>query len=205
MPRFIERRAFAVGQVQPRLPAEALASIQIHESAVNNALDQLDLQDRDFTFAELRTWLDHKLHRPADADRPVLNEDVWFVLAAQDPAVVRFRDGRFEITLSLAELQRGDDTWTDFQVRAYYRADRDRRVFVREDVVQLIGESTGGSQMALRSIFSKIFSPSRDWPLLPELAEKIAAQEKLGIFHCVIEDGWLSVAFGHRPTKTTRR
>ena len=38
---------------RPQAPSDSLGSVQVHESAINNALDQLHLASRTFTLPEL--------------------------------------------------------------------------------------------------------------------------------------------------------
>ena len=72
------------------------------------------------------------------------------------------------VTLSLARLSKASarKTWTNFQVRAFYRPRVNGRSaeLVREGVIQF---PSGGSQIVLRGVFSRIFSKDTPWPLAP--------------------------------------
>src|SRR5208282_6098981 len=106
---------------RPQAPADSLASVQIHESLLNNVLERLELDGQTFDLAGLGKRLAERLHRfqpkPVDADQ----EDVKITFAAKDALRVRCNDGRLEITLAIARLSKGKTKWKDFQVRAFYR------------------------------------------------------------------------------------
>ena len=106
---------------RPQAPADSLASVQIHESMLNNVLERLELDGQTFDLAGLGQRLAERLHRfqpkPVDPDQ----EDVKISFAAKDAVHVRCNDGRLEITLAIARLSKGSRKWKDFQVRAFYR------------------------------------------------------------------------------------
>ncbi len=126
---------------RPQAPADSLASVQIHESMLNNVLERLELDGQTFDLAGLGQRLAERLHRfqpkPVDPDQ----EDVKITFAAKDAVHVRCNDGRVEITLAIARLSKGARKWKDFQVRAFYRpVVQGRSVdLARDGIVQLIG------------------------------------------------------------------
>ena len=103
---------------RPQAPADSLASMQIHESMINNVLDRLELDGQTFDLARFGRRLSERLHRfqpkPVDPDQ----EDVKITFAAKDAMHVRCNDGRVEITLAIARLSKGSRHFKDFQVRA---------------------------------------------------------------------------------------
>ena len=49
---------------RPRAPADSLGSVQIHQSALNNVIGQLELDGATFTLRELRQRLAERLRQP---------------------------------------------------------------------------------------------------------------------------------------------
>ena len=100
------------------------------------------------------------MNRPAKECDPD-QEDVKITFAGQDAIHVRCVGGRLELTLSVAKLSKGARKWKDFQVRTYYRPEVKGRSIelARDGIVQLLGPRLStGSQIALRGVFSKVFS-----------------------------------------------
>ena len=76
------------------------------------------------------------------------------------------------------DCRRGGRKFGNFRVRAYYRPETSRQSasLVRDGVVELIGRMRVGSQITLRSIFSKTFAKGRELPIVPE---EVAADPRL--------------------------
>ncbi len=92
---------------RPQAPSDSLASVQIHESMLNNMLERLELNGQTFDLAGLGRRISERFHRfqpkPVDPDQ----EDVKITFAAKDAVRVRCNDGRLEITLAIARLSKG--------------------------------------------------------------------------------------------------
>ena len=149
--------------------------MQIHESLVNNVLERLELDGETFDLAGLGQRLAERFHRfqpkPVNPDQ----EDVKITFAAKDAVHVRCNDGRLEITLAIARLSKGSRKWSNFQVRAFYRpVVQGRNVdLAREGVVQLIAPRIGATaQIALRGVFSKVFSQSEAIHVTPRSSSR---------------------------------
>ena len=97
--------------------SDSVLSFQVHQSALNNLLEKLDLDGRKFTLPELFTWVSDKLSRSASdaARRPARECHVTF--APQDAVRIRCEDGRVEVVLSIAELSQGGKKRRNFTVR----------------------------------------------------------------------------------------
>jgi hypothetical protein len=193
---------------RPQAPADSLASIQIHESMLNNMLDRLELDGETFDLAGLGKRLSERLQRfkpkAVDPDQ----EDVKITFAANDALHVRCNDGRVEITLAIARLSKGARKWKDFQIRAVYRpVVQGRSVdLVRDGVVQLVGPRISiASQIALRGVFSKVFSQKEPIHVTPEAFVKNPKLQGLVITQFVIDDGWIGAAIGPQRTVTSQR
>jgi hypothetical protein len=76
---------------------------------------------------------------------------------------------------------------------------------VRENVIQLTGARSMGSQMILRGVFAHALSRKTPWELLPQ---KIFNQPKLqdaAVTQFVIEDGWIGLSLGPKQSTAAHR
>jgi hypothetical protein len=191
---------------RPQAPADSLASVQIHESVINNVLQRLELDGQTFDLAGLGKRLAERIHRyqpkPVDADQ----EDVKITFATKDAVHVRCNDGRMEITLAIARLSKGPrQNWKNFQVRVFYRPIIQGRSIdlMRDGTVQLSRVSFG-SQLALRGVFLKVFSQSEPIHATPESFVKNPKLTGLVVTQFVINDGWVGAAIGPQRTATAQ-
>lgn len=197
--RFAAEEQLAAWTPRPQAPADSLLSIQMHDSMLNNIIEQMDLDGGTFTVASLRQRIAQRFNRPEMLKVESSNDDVVIRFADKDAARVECRDGRLEITLSVDTLSRSPHRWNNFQVRAFYRPEMTGRTveLTREGVVRLVGKRISLSdQIALRGIFSKTFSKDRPWSLTPETILNNPKLAQLGVTQFVIEDGWVGLAFG---------
>jgi hypothetical protein len=191
---------------RPRAPADSLASIQLHETAINNLLERLELDGRAFTVAELSKHVSERLHReawPVNTER----ENVTIRFAAENAIAVRCQDGRVTLTLAIAELRSPPRVWRDFRVRVSYRPVINGRSaeLARDGVVQLIGRLSTGAQIAVRGIFSKTFSKDDRLPLAPEWMADDPRLAEMAVSQFVIDDGWVSLAYSPVHATANRR
>jgi hypothetical protein len=187
---------------RPQAPANSLASLQIHESAINNALQRLKLEGRTFTPSELMEHLAAKLNREEPWETDPEQDDVRITFAEMNAVEVRCQNGQVLLTVAIAKLSKGRQAWRDFQVRVAYapRIDGRSAELHREGIVNLDGtQLTAGSQIALRGIFAKVFNKSAALNLTPE--RLVAARElnDIEVSQFTIDDGWVGVALGPKP------
>lgn len=183
---------------RPRLPQDALLSLQVHQSAINNLLEGLDLNGRAFNLVDLGAWLSEKLNRedllPADS----LRDDVWIHFAEKDAVYARLVDDQIELNIQFAEFITTHRSWHNFGVRVRYRprADQLQADLVREGPIELVGDSVRGVEMALRGIVTRMFPDDAPWSLVPQRLATNPRLQGLRVEHFLIDDGWLSVAIG---------
>ena len=151
---------------RPQALADSLASLQVHQSLLNNVVQRLELDGRSFTLPDLQRHLAHALSLDPKNFSEEYPRDMRIEFA-RDAVQVRFVNGRVEITLTVAELRKRPSSWRDFKVRVYYKPVRrgmDLR-FVRDGTVQLWGERFGAQpQIALRHFSLRILARSRIEP-----------------------------------------
>ncbi|MBX9789295.1 MAG: hypothetical protein K2Y37_10300 [Pirellulales bacterium] len=197
----------AANTPRPRAPADSLASIQMHESALNNIIARLELDGREFSQLELHRWVGAKLNRPLEQADDNLRDDVFLKFADRDAVRARALEGRVELTLSMDELRAEGSRYRNFVVRVYYRPDENSTSgeLVRDGVVQLIGQGLGPkAQIALRGVFSKTFSKERRFRLLPPKFTKDEQLADVGITQMVIQDGWFGMGIGTIPREAAK-
>lgn len=186
---------------RPRMLGNSLASMQIHESALANVVEQLGLNGQTLTIAELRQRLASRLQRPEMLKNKDEHDDVSLRFAPQNAVTVRCQDGQMVITVAVACLRepQSGEQWENFQVRTCYQPHINgrRAEFAREGVIYLIGDGLNmRSQIALRGIFSKAFSKKRPLVLTPEAILGDPRLAGLGVSQIRMEDGWVSIALG---------
>jgi hypothetical protein len=198
--RLAGREQISAHTPRPQAPGDSLISVQMHETAMNNILESLDLHGRRLELRELFKEITTRFNREPVAIPEDLPENVYVTFADEDPVRLDCQDGRVRLTIRLKELDSGKNKWNNFAVRGYYVPNPDQRDanLVREGVIELIGEKRLGigDQVALRGIFARVLSRNRKLNLVnkqiaqaPELADQQVTQ-------FIIHDGWIGIALG---------
>jgi hypothetical protein len=191
---------------RPQAPANSLASLQVHESAINNALQRLKLEGRTCTLDELSEHLAAKLHRAEAWESDPEQDDVSITFAGRNAVEVRCQNGQVLLAVAIAKLSKGQRSWRDFQVRVAYapRTEGRSAELHREGIVNLDGpQLTAASQIALRGIFAKVFNKSATLNLTPDRLATARELNDLEVTQFSIDDGWVGVALG--PKRSVER
>jgi hypothetical protein len=188
----------AANTPRPRAPGDSLVSCQVHESALNNVIEQLQFDGGTFTLAEINRRIADTFQRPEMLEENPGREDVKITFAEKDAIRVHFREGRIEVRLAIAKLRKSPHSGKDFQVCVYYRPEiRGRSVeLIRDGGVRLIASKSLRSQFYLRTVFSTTFSKQRHWKPIPDLLAADPRLEGLAVTQFKIDDGWIGIAFG---------
>jgi hypothetical protein len=182
---------------RPRPPEDALFSMQVHESSVNNACGQFGLAGRKMSLDELARFICMKLGLPPDVpdDLPA-GVDVTF--AEVDPLRVECRDGLVHVRITLDALESGRrNNWYDIVAQVAYRPTPSgmQVSLERDGPVQLSGPGhKGRMEFGLRTIFGKMFPKERPVNLVPD---KVLTNPRLAgvqAVQAVSADGWLAIA-----------
>lgn len=193
---------------RPRAPSNSLASFQVHQTAINNLLQRLELEGQTFALPELARHVATRLNRPEPWETDPQHDDMIITFAKRDAVRVQLEDGRVELILAISKLRKPPRQWKYFRVHVSLRpqiAGRSAEL-AREGIVQLSGKRLGtGSQIALRSIFAQVFPKNRPIYLTPERMETNPKFADIQFTQLVIDDGWLGVALGPQPKQTARR
>lgn len=183
---------------RPVPPPGSQLNFQIHESSVNNFLQQFRLEGRTFTVESL---IDHIRTRLPNLDFSKFQkpeEELLITFADANALRVHFEDGRFMIRVCVRELRVGKRIWKNFEVEAPYLVSAGlKEIFVQRDgPVRLIGRIPVGQQIAVRGIFSKVFQKTDEKNVLPEKFVQNPRFAELVLDQIVVQDGWLGISFG---------
>jgi hypothetical protein len=192
----------AANTPRPRAPSDSLLSVQLHQSAVNNVIDQLELDGNEFELHDLYRYLggrfqDDEIEVPED-----IPEGVTVRFADKEAVRVHFDNGKAMLAIRIAQLKSGRSRWEDFEVRGFYRPDSATRNadLVRDGSIQLIGEKLGlRDQFALRGIFSKVLSKNNKLPLIDQRLVEHPRLQDVRLAQFAVADGWIGVALASRP------
>lgn len=193
---------------RPRAPSDSWLSLQLHQSAMNNAIEGLELNGRKFTLPEMFAWVAAKLDAPQLTELDDIPDDVTVTFADKDAVRLKCEDGGIEVTFAFARLTRGKKSWRNFTVRSVYRPEAQglEPRFVRDDTIHLDGSLRGKVEPGIRAIFSRVLSKNRDLRLLDEKTTSDPRMKDLRISQFVSEDGWLGLAYSpQRAGKVARR
>lgn len=202
--RLASVRQLGAHTARPKAPSDSLLSFQIHESAMNNAIERLKLNGRTFKVSEIREKLAEILKRPDLAEDSSKHDDATITFATEDAIRVKLDDGRLRINLAVAELREGAKAWHDFEVIVFYIPVSDGLAthLARDGVVQLdAGQVSFRSQVTLRGVFCTVFTKNRTIPLLPPKVAEHPKMADLYLSQLELDSGWLAVALSsHEQT-----
>lgn len=194
---------------RPSAPSDSLASLQLHESALNNAVRGLELDGRRMSAGELHALLSLKLtgsvgELPADLPARAKIE-----FAQHDAVRVRCDGDRLEVCLAFAELARGRDRIRNFEVHTFFKPQLEglQVKLVRDGTLQFSGPRLRtGPRVILHSVFGRLLQNAEEVPLLAERIQTDPRFEGLMVTQLVIEDGWIALAMGpYHPQRVAWR
>jgi hypothetical protein len=184
---------------RPRAPGDSLVSLQIHESTINNAIENFALAGRTFELRSLYDRLAQRLGQPDLKAPDDVPDHVQVTFDEKDCLHVRFDKGRVQIELRIKELVSNEKRWQNLVIRAGYQptaAGLDAQLR-RIEAVQVAGDRLSTrSQVTLKAIFSRMFTRNRQVRLTPETIARDSRLTDLHVSQLVIEDGWLGLAVG---------
>ena len=183
---------------RPRALSDSLMSVQLHQSALNNTLEQLIPSEQAIGIRDLISKSFGTFGK-ADVDIPEdIPADVTVQFARTRPITVEIEDGMLWLTLRILRLRRNSGIdLTQFIVRAGYRPEIDgmNARLVRDGHLRISGPRMAmRERLPVRAIFNKVFAASREIPLtVPRLVEN-PATNGLVVSQLELRDGWLAMA-----------
>jgi len=182
---------------RPRAPSDSLLSMQVHQSAVNNAIAQLGLGDRNWNLVELGGKMATMLGKEGWTPPADLPQDVIIRFAPSRPVSIEMVDNQLILSLRISELSQGQNKIERFVVRSTYVpvAEGLNAGLVREGVVSIDGPRLSfRDRLPLRAIFAKVFVSKPQIPLISESLVKDPRAEGLAVTQMEVCDGWLAIA-----------
>jgi hypothetical protein len=201
---------------RPQALGDSLLSMQVHESVLNNTLDQLDLAGETMTLPEVHQLICKQFAADVEKSAEEMPKNVHITFADYDPIRVRLQDGALKLTLSIAKLEKGSKIrWHNLVVHADYKSTRDglKLSLARRESIRLEGDRLRfGDQIALRGVFSKLLSQNNRMDILPPSFSADQRLTGLVVTQSVIRDGWIGISIGpmrdqaaQLPVATKRR
>ncbi|MCA9262537.1 MAG: hypothetical protein KDA60_01765 [Planctomycetales bacterium] len=187
---------------RPMAHRDNMLSIQLHESALNNFIQQLGLDGRKGDLREIYEEVAGKVAETSkSAPRPVdIPDGVQLKLADQDAVFARCVDGHVELSLNFDYLVLNRRVYRNFVVQAIYHPYRDGiyAYLQRDEYIRLRGRLSLAHQVALRAIFTRVLSQDQRFDLVHP---KVAEDERfagLSITQLYIDNGWIGVSFDEK-------
>ncbi len=183
---------------RPRAPADSLASLQVHESALSNAALSLGLEGKRLSARELQTLIRERLARTSRPVPIAVDENAVFGFADRDAVRFRIADQRLELIISMREVVHDGDTVRNFRVHAFYVpvVHGLEAELVRDGALGIEGRIGTGDRAHMHNVFSKVFTEERHLPIVRLDDTNDARLAGLMITQLVLEDGWIGLAIG---------
>ncbi|MFN5852125.1 MAG: hypothetical protein ACK56G_09295 [Pirellulaceae bacterium] len=183
---------------RPLAPSDALVSLQLHESAMNNALEGLGLTGKTWKLEDLGAHL-AKLFQQEDWIPPEdMPKDVEVRFTSQRPMSVQFVDGQMQATMRFSELKQGNRLRIEnFLIRVAYKPQiRGLGLTLeRDSTISVDGPRIGmRDRLPLRVIFERAFADRERLELIPESSGSDKRLVDLAVSQCEVRDGWLAMA-----------
>ncbi|HUS40328.1 MAG TPA: hypothetical protein VMX74_12805 [Pirellulales bacterium] len=198
----------AAHTARPRAPSDSWASMQIHETVLNNGLQQLELDGKTLTLEELYRDIASRINRTVDEVPDTMPSNVYISFAAEDSIRVRCEDGKATLTMELAEVRKGKNHWRDLTIKGIYEPSLnglDARL-VRTGPILLSGHRLRTrDQVALRGVFSKLLSKSNQLQLIPDDLVNDPRLNDMAVTQATITDGWIGIALGPNGRRAAER
>lgn len=185
---------------RPRALTDNLFSLQVHQSALNNTLEQLVPQDELMPIENVLSQCFALLGVQDQALPDDMPTDISIQFARHRPITVEVEQGRVWITMRIIRLDRSDRMHLrNFIVRAAYRPNIDglSASLVRDGHLSISGPGMSMRQrLPLRAVFNKVLSPTRPLNLISgeRLAER--CPQGTGISQFELRDGWVGISVG---------
>tara|TARA_R110002049_G_scaffold47902_2_gene138475 strand:- start:3009 stop:6335 length:3327 start_codon:yes stop_codon:yes gene_type:complete len=185
---------------RPRAPSASLMSVQVHQSAINNTLEQLvptgtERSVQQAIIDALEVLGADNVTLPDD-----LPDDVTIQFSNTRPITVEIENGQLWVSMKIVRLNKADKLkLSRFIVRAAYKPviNGINISLVRDGHLRISGAGMSmRERLPVRAIFNKVLSPTREFPLtLPQLVQH-QALDGLVITQLELRDGWIGVAVG---------
>lgn len=189
----------ASNSLRPLAPSDSLASLQLHESALNNAIEGIGLNGKRMSALELHHFITSRLGRPGALAPDDLPTRAKIEFSPHNAVRVNCENDCLELVLNIREVSHGRDKIRNFSVHAHFRPvleGLDVRL-VRTGTLQFEGRNLRtGPRVALHSVFGKLLRKDQVLPLLKKDLASDPRLQGMMVTQLVIDDGWIGLALG---------
>lgn len=192
---------------RPRALTGSLMSLQIHQSALNNTLEQLVPQDEVMPIRDVLSQCFDLLGMQDKTVPEDIPEDIQIQFAKHRPITVEIEDGKVWVTMRIIRLQDNDHLkLRNFIVRATYvpQIDGLGASLVRDGHLSISGPGMSmRTRLPVRAVFNKVLAHSRPLQLTSDelLQERVSEDTKITQFE--LRDGWIGMSIGHMQEQQT--
>lgn len=182
---------------RPKAPATSLASVQLHETALNNVLERLRLNGREISLAQLWQAASPEAAKANQAKTDGM--DVRLKFAPYDPLQVQCLDGRVRATLRLDALDAGGLHLERLVMHVEFQpVRRDRNVYLQKvgSVVVAGADITSSQRAILQTLIGGYLARSGGLPVVPSALLDMPRLSDVAVTQCEVTDGWIAVALG---------
>jgi hypothetical protein len=191
---------------RPRALSDSLASIQLHETALNNMAVTLGLDGQRLTGEELQAKLRERVPRLADRAPIEVRRDTAFQFAERDALQFRVEEGKLKMQVLFDAIELDGEEMPSITVHVTYApaASGLNADLHRDGALGIEGRVSAGERARLHNIFQTVFPP--DQPMRLITLDNEDRLEGLMITQLVMEDGWIGVAIGPQsPQRVAER
>ena len=189
----------------PEIPAETLVGIQVHESAMNNLLHNLELDGKSGQLVDVMARIAEQLGMDNFEVPMDIPETVMVRFMERESVRIRFYKGKVQLMIQMRQLQNKRVGWRNFAILAEYAPSSDAisGTLERHGVIQILGKGLRlGDRIALQTIFNKVLPSTRTLTLLGENITQHPSMETSGVELFEINQGWLTFAITDKKPVT---
>lgn len=186
---------------RPEAPAGSVASLQAHESLVNNFLSQLGLSGRRIQIKALPSELAKRFNLQLKVNGDEIPADLYWSFAERDGIRVELLDEKLDVHLKFDEVEHKEHVAGEMTVSVSYRPmlTEEGVQFVRDGGVRVRADGESfKTKWYFRALFTKVFPKGKELTVVPA---KLLADPRLagwGVTQIALRDGWFGVAIGPR-------
>lgn len=189
---------------RPRAMADSVLSMQVHQSTINNAFEQIVPNGSAKSIRELASELSGLFGAQANFVKDDVPADVRIQFAASRPVTVEIEEGRLWLTLRIVKLQNDNGlNLNHFVVRAAYRPEVDGMSarLVRDGVIEINGPRLGiRERLPIRAIFNKVLDGNDSLPIVGESLATHEVATDLRVSQLDLTDGWLGLSISPKQS-----
>ena len=207
--RLANNEQLAAHTQRPFAPSDSLASMQMHETALNNAIARLGLDGQKMSVPELYQYFAEKFGRE-DATPPAdLPARASIQFADRDAIRVNCDGDRFELILTVKQLGHGRDKIKNFEAHAFFRpvVNGLEVKLVRDGTLQFNGRRLKtGPRVVLHSVLGKLLRKDQEITLIRSTLQSDPRLAGIMVTQLEVDNGWIALALGPaHPQRTAWR